>query len=67
MVLPMIGPAFVTQALPPVHQMTLDRARMMTNPTCSLSIAAILCGVLVMAIRGGLQRNEAVAGGSADV
>jgi hypothetical protein len=40
------------------HAQTLERVQAMTGPTCSLCIAAVVCGVLVMAIRGGLQRKE---------
>lgn len=41
------------------YDATLERAAAMKNPTCSLSIAAILCGGLMMAIRGGLKQKEA--------
>lgn len=51
---------------PTAHQVTLDHAREMTKPTCSLSIAALLSGVLVMALRGALQRKEPVPSGNAE-
>lgn len=47
------------------YDATLERAAAMKNPTCSLSIAAILCGGLMMAIRGGLKQREPAAGGNA--
>jgi len=47
---------------PPVHARTLERAQAMTSPTCTLSIAALVCGVLVMAIRGGLKPKESNSG-----
>lgn len=46
----------------PVYDATVSRAQTMRNPTCALSITAILGGGLVMAIRGGLKRKESIAG-----
>lgn len=45
-------------ALSEAHEMTLHRVKLMKTPTCSLSVIAVVCGVVVMAIRGGLQRKE---------
>jgi hypothetical protein len=47
---------------PSAYDATLERAGAMKNPTCSLGIAAILCGALMMAIRGGLKQKEPAAG-----
>lgn len=59
MFLPMTGSSMVvTQTLSDAHLMTLHRVKQMTSPTCSLTIVAILSGMLVMAIRGGLKPKE---------
>jgi hypothetical protein len=53
------GSIFVTQPWIAVgYDTTVNKATLMKNPTCALSIAAILGGVLVMAIRGGLKQKE---------
>jgi hypothetical protein len=59
MSLPMAGSLMVaTKNLSDAHELTLYRVKQMTSPTCSLTIAAILSGMLVMAIRGGMKPKE---------
>jgi hypothetical protein len=60
---PVIWQTYVAWSLPTALQQTLDQAKAMTNPTCFLLIAAIVSGSLLMAIRGGLSRNDEIAGG----
>lgn len=58
-------PVIISQpATASAYSATVSKAALMTNPTCALGIAAILGGVLVMALRGVLNRKDSTTHGN---